>query len=154
MAEEAYEAETRERSGAELAADFASALADVRAGRPSAADCPEADRVAEAVAWAEANRAGGASAPCAPVVDPESDEAWFRANPGRSVRARARRDGDPLPFWLGRAVAGRGVLTVLRRWPHGGVTAEVLPLDALGGERPVDSDEGLLTALRAARGWR
>lgn len=142
-----------ERSEPELAANFAAAFADVRAGRPSAAECPEAARVAEAVAWAKANRAGGASGPCAPVaaspmIEAESDQAWFAAHPNRLLRVRQRTPADPAPHWADRATCG--LVAVAHRNLPG---AEFVAIDAVGGDVP-DSDEGARAALRRQREWR
>lgn len=146
------------------------ALAAERAARapvPPATD-PAVARIAREVMASLREPKTGVPSPAvatAPVASIESDPDWFRANPSRAVRLRERRRGDPEAYWLADALAGAGVMMVVRfierdsARAHGkpppatvsGLTTEIL---RLGGKPVVDTDDDILAALRASHGRR
>lgn len=96
---------------------------------------------------------GGSTPTAAPAdADPESDEAWFAANPGRTARLRPHRPEERRPAW---AEAGEPLMAVVRYfWCLGSPRAEVYPAEAFAGEPVADTDEAVLAAVRSARGLR
>ena len=134
-----------------IAASAALADGEVEAEVEPQSDAVEAALAVEAV-LREVSGGSKSTAVPAEADEPESDEAWFAANPGRTARLRPHQPGDRRSYW---ADDGQALMSVVRFSPKtmGAPFAEALPADALR-EPVADTDEAVLAAVRSARGCR